>query len=75
MAGLDVYAGAFGVLEQELGPRFSPPPSLSALVGAGRLGTKAGGGYLLEERGGGAPEEQRDALYVALGRLLAQRPR
>jgi 3-hydroxybutyryl-CoA dehydrogenase len=70
MAGLDVYAGAFRVLEEEFGPRFSAPPSLSALVAEGRLGTKSGGGYLLDERrGGGALEEERDALYVALGRL------
>jgi 3-hydroxybutyryl-CoA dehydrogenase len=73
MAGLDVYAGAYETLEAELGPQFSAPSSLGALVDEGRLGTKAGGGYLLDEGAGGSEvAERRDRLYAALGRLLAQ---
>jgi 3-hydroxybutyryl-CoA dehydrogenase len=71
MAGLDVYAGAFRVLEEEFGPRFSAPPSLRALVGDGKLGTKAGGGYLLDAGAGGELTERRDRLYAALRRLVA----
>jgi 3-hydroxybutyryl-CoA dehydrogenase len=73
MAGLDVYAGAYETLEAELGPQFAAPPSLRALVAEGRLGTKAGGGYLLDEgAGGGALTERRDRLYAALRRLTAE---
>jgi 3-hydroxybutyryl-CoA dehydrogenase len=72
MAGLDVYAGAYETLAAELGDRMSAPPSLSALVAEGRLGTKAGGGFLLDEgAGGGALTERRDRLYAALSRLQA----
>jgi 3-hydroxybutyryl-CoA dehydrogenase len=73
MAGLDVYAGAYAALEAELGPRFSPPPSLLELVGCGRFGTKAGGGFL-DIPAGQAPalEARRDAAYAALGRLVAE---
>jgi 3-hydroxybutyryl-CoA dehydrogenase len=72
MAGLDVYAGAYETLEAELGSQFSAPSSLRALVAAGRLGTKAGGGYLLDDgAGGGAGAERRARLYAALRGLAA----
>ena len=45
MAGLDVYAKSFAVLEEGLGERFSPPAVLTELVDAGRHGTKAGSGF------------------------------
>ncbi|NNH05032.1 3-hydroxyacyl-CoA dehydrogenase family protein [Microbacterium ulmi] len=45
MAGLDVYAFCYSSLQTEFAERFATPPSLSALVEAGRLGTKTGGGF------------------------------
>jgi 3-hydroxybutyryl-CoA dehydrogenase len=70
MAGLDVYAGAYGVLRDELGERFSPPASLTDLVSRQRLGTKSGGGYLMAQTTGSREvEDERDGLYAALERL------
>ncbi|QEC50594.1 3-hydroxyacyl-CoA dehydrogenase family protein [Baekduia soli] len=74
MAGLDVYAGAYAALEKDLGPRFAVPESVRALVDAGRLGTKSGGGYLdLDPAEVARIVAERDALYVALSRLVAER--
>jgi 3-hydroxybutyryl-CoA dehydrogenase len=73
MAGLDVYAGAYGALERDLGSRFSVPPQVRELVAAGRLGTKAGGGFLdLSPEQAAALVEQRDAAYVALAALIEE---
>jgi 3-hydroxybutyryl-CoA dehydrogenase len=71
MAGLDVYAGAFATLEEEFGPRFSAPRSLTGLVAGGHIGTKHGGGFLLPEANGtdAAVEERRDRLYCALDEI------
>lgn len=71
MAGLDVYAGAYRALEDDLGERFTVPPSVAELVERGRLGTKAGGGYFSL-----APDvlpelvAWRDLCYTALSELL-----
>jgi 3-hydroxybutyryl-CoA dehydrogenase len=46
MAGLDVYAGAYQILQQAYGDRFSAPDTLTRLVAEGKLGTKSGGGFL-----------------------------
>lgn len=71
MAGLDVYAGAYEALEGDLGPRFSAPEKLRALLGAGRSGTKSGGGFLdLPADEVPAMIERRDASYVALSELI-----
>ena len=73
MAGLDVYAGAYAVLEDELGDRMSAPTSLTDLVAGGHLGAKAGGGYVLgEDRAARELEERRDRQYDALSRLRAE---
>ena len=73
MAGLDVYAGAYAVLEDQLGERMSAPASLTGLVAGGRLGTKSGGGYVLgENRAARELEERRDRLYEALRRLRTE---
>lgn len=73
MAGLDVYAGAYGALEEDLGPRFAAPASLLELVREGRLGTKQGGGFLdLEPGAVPALQAHRDRAYVALERLREQ---
>lgn len=71
MAGLDTYAGGFGVLEAGLGERFSPPALLTDTVAAGRIGTKSGGGFY--ELGADQLAEliaYRDRAYVAMAKLL-----
>ncbi len=71
MAGLDTYAGSFGVLEKGLGKRFSPPRMLTDTVAAGRIGTKSGGGFY--ELGTDQLAEliaYRDRAYVAMAKLL-----
>jgi 3-hydroxybutyryl-CoA dehydrogenase len=71
MAGLDVYVGALAAVESELGPRFSPPPSLVELVSQGRFGTKSGGGYLdVPAADVAGLNARRDAAYAALVRLI-----
>jgi 3-hydroxybutyryl-CoA dehydrogenase len=73
MAGLDVYSGAYEALEGDLGPRFSAPERLRALLAAGRSGTKSGGGFLdLSPESIPAMIEKRDASYVALSGLIDQ---
>ena len=71
MAGLDTYVGSFGVLEEGLGERFSPPALLTDTVAAGRIGTKSGGGFY--ELGADQLAEliaYRDRAYVAMAKLL-----
>ena len=46
IAGLDVYADIFETLERGLGPGFSAPEQLSALVANGDFGVKTGHGFL-----------------------------
>ena len=46
MAGLDVYAKGFKVLEDHFGERLSAPANLTELVAAGKYGTKTGSGFL-----------------------------
>lgn len=73
IAGLDVYAGAIGVLEDALGERFTVPQVLRDQVAAGRLGLKAGEGFYAH-----APEDAeqvrvyRDTAYARLSRLRAE---
>ena len=71
MAGLDTYVGGFGVLQEGLGERFSPPALLTDTVAAGRIGTKSGGGFY--DLGADQLAEliaYRDRAYVAMARLL-----
>jgi 3-hydroxybutyryl-CoA dehydrogenase len=71
MAGLDVYAGAYEALEDDLGPRFSAPARLIELIEEGRSGTKPGGGFLdLPSESIPAMIEGRDASYAALSELI-----
>jgi len=70
ISGLDVYAGAFAVLEEEYGSRFAAPASLTAKVEAGDLGLKTSGGYReipADQRV--ALEAYRDKVFVALAKL------
>ena len=70
-AGLDVYAGAYAALEASFGERFAAPERVRELVAEGRLGVKAGGGFLDHD-----PEEaramalRRDRAYVELGTVV-----
>jgi 3-hydroxybutyryl-CoA dehydrogenase len=73
MAGLDVYASVFGVLERGLGERFKVPELIGDLVSEGRYGTKTGQGvfaYTQEQRDNLLIE--RDRRYAALAELLQQ---
>ncbi len=75
MAGLDVYASIFKILERGLGERFKAPPALRELVEQGRAGTKSGAGFLEysdEERERLLLE--RDRRYAALNELLERLP-
>ncbi len=75
MAGLDVYASIFEILERGLGERFEAPGALLELVERGRTGTKSGAGFLEysdEERERLLLE--RDRRYAALGELLERLP-
>lgn len=71
MAGLDVYAFCYESLQSDFPERFATPKVLERLVAAGRLGTKAGGGFF------DSPPERaallvayRNRAYAALQRLL-----
>jgi 3-hydroxybutyryl-CoA dehydrogenase len=75
MAGLDVYANIFEILERGLGERFKAPAMLRELVERGRTGTKSGAGFLEysdEERERLLLE--RDRRYAALNELLERLP-
>jgi 3-hydroxybutyryl-CoA dehydrogenase len=73
MAGLDVYDAAFATLERAYGPRLSAPASLREQVAAGRLGTKAGGGFLDIPAGDVPPLlDYRDRAYAALSALRTE---
>src|SRR5699024_10287088 len=69
-SGLDVYAGAFTVLQEQYGDRFSPPRSLTEKVAAGDLGLKTSGGYrAIPDGERTALESYRDRVFVALTQL------
>jgi 3-hydroxybutyryl-CoA dehydrogenase len=73
MAGLDVYTGAYEALTEEFGPRFEAPELLAEHVREGRLGVKAGGGFLgLTQEQAAELVARRDASYRALSELLAR---
>jgi 3-hydroxybutyryl-CoA dehydrogenase len=72
MAGLDVYAGAYQMLEQAYGERLSAPESLKELVSAGDFGAKSGKGFTsIDGRTAEAVAAWRDRAYVALAQALA----
>ena len=71
MAGLDVYANIFPVLQEGLGDGWETPESLAKIVGDGKHGAKSLAGfydYSEEERDQLLIE--RDRRYAALNRLL-----
>lgn len=73
MAGLDVYAGAYAALEEGLGERMAVPPAVADLVGRGRLGVKAGGGFVDRDPADAARMTAwRDSAYHEMSTLLAR---
>ncbi|WP_308798880.1 3-hydroxyacyl-CoA dehydrogenase family protein [Agromyces silvae] len=71
MAGLDVYSFCYTSLQTKWPERFATPASLSALVEAGRFGTKTGAGYL--EIGAERTADliaYRNRAYAQMQRLL-----
>ena len=73
MAGLDVYDKCFGLLEADLGARFSAPAVLTEAVADGRHGMKNGRGLFRDY-----PPEVLDEItswraraYSGMSRLLA----
>ncbi|WP_432536764.1 3-hydroxyacyl-CoA dehydrogenase family protein [Kineococcus arenarius] len=73
MAGLDVYAKGFKVLEDHFGERLSAPQNLLDLVAEGKYGTKTGSGFLeLEPEKLAALIDYRNKAYQKMGELLAE---
>ncbi|MFV0375011.1 3-hydroxyacyl-CoA dehydrogenase family protein [Microbacterium sp.] len=71
MAGLDVYANCYTSLQTSFPERFATPAVLRDLVDEGRIGTKAGGGFLR------TPAERipdlvayRNRAYVRMSQLI-----
>jgi 3-hydroxybutyryl-CoA dehydrogenase len=70
MAGLDVYNSSYRSLEAEYGSRLAAPDRLAALVAAGHLGVKSGGGFLdIDPDDLPALLEYRDNAYARLAQL------
>ena len=73
LAGLDVYADIYAVLERGLGPAFAAPELLAANVAQGRFGVKSGGGFReLSQAEAADLADRRDRAYLALGRLRGE---
>jgi 3-hydroxybutyryl-CoA dehydrogenase len=75
MAGLEIYASIFDILERNFGEEWHIPEALEKIVNEGRHGTKTGAGfyeYSDEERAKLLIE--RDSRYSALNDLLKQYP-
>ena len=71
MAGLDVYASIFSVLEDGLGADWRAPDLLQEIVSAGRYGSKSlAGFYDYSEAERDAMLLERDKRYAALYNLL-----
>lgn len=71
MAGLDTYRGGFATLEKHYGERLSCPDSLAALVEAGKLGVKSGGGFVVPATGNEDLVTYRNTAYAKLAQLIA----
>lgn len=72
MAGLDVYRACFRTFEEHYGERFSTPQMLADLTDAGRLGVKAGGGFVTAAGDQTDLVAYRNTAYARLSRLLAE---
>ncbi len=75
MAGLDVYGSILTTLAAAYGERFALPASLSALLEAGQLGVKTGGGYASYSEAAAAELlPRRDAAYARLAAACRPHP-
>ena len=72
MAGLDTYRGGFATLEEHYGERLRAPEMLNALVDAGKLGVKQGGGFVTQGGDQKALVEYRNTAYARLAQLLRE---
>ena len=71
MAGLDVYANIFPVLQEGLGDGWETPGSLAKIVEGGKQGAKSlAGFYQYSEQERDQLLIERDRRYAALNRLL-----
>ncbi len=71
MAGLDVYRGAYRVLEEAYPERFAAPQALKDLIERGDFGAKTGSGFVIRSRAEGeAMAARRDRAYAAIGRVV-----
>lgn len=76
MAGLDIYRGAYAVLEDAYEGRFAAPKALLDLIDRRALGAKSGSGFVISSTAQAETmAERRDRSYVALGRLLEEAER
>ncbi len=72
MAGLDVYRGAYRILEEAFPERFVAPRALEELIARGEFGAKTGSGFVIRSQAqGAAMAARRDRAYGALGRVVA----
>jgi 3-hydroxybutyryl-CoA dehydrogenase len=73
MAGLDVYRGAYRVLEEAFPDRFVAPRALEDLIARGDHGAKTGRGFVIRDAAqAAAMAARRDRAYGAVGRLVAE---
>ena len=73
MAGLDVYAKGFKVLEGHFGERLSAPANVTELVEQGKYGTKTGSGFLeLDPEKLTALIDYRNKAYRKMAELLEE---
>ncbi len=72
MAGLDTYRGGFATLEEHYGERLRSPEMLNALVEAGKLGVKQGGGFVTRAGDQTALVTYRNTAYARLAHLLRE---
>lgn len=72
MAGLDVYRDCFQTFEDNYGERFATPEGLKALVDAGKLGTKSGGGFVIPAGDTTDLIAYRNTAYARLSQLLTE---
>ncbi len=74
LAGLDVFQSILEELHRGLGERFAVPDSLRALVTAGRLGLKSGGGFYDYDQPVEETIAARDRAYRSIAKAMGSIP-